>query len=245
MTDSAPKATPQKQENAFLNLGMNLVLPVLLLNKGDDWFNASPTAVLIIALVFPLGYGIYDFVTRKKANLFSIIGFVSVLLTGGIGLLHLDNKWLAVKEAGIPAIFAIITGASALTKKPLVRLFILNREIMDVDRIDAAIPEGDRGEFDKVLARGTWYLAASFVVSSILNYILTTIIVVSEPGTDAYNSELGKLQAMSFAVIALPSILMLGYAMWYVFTNIKKITGLGFEDLMYQPAQPKKKNTPS
>lgn len=219
----------------MLNLGMNLILPVLILNKGKDWLDLSPSIILVVALAFPLGYGIYDFATRKKFNFFSIIGFVSVLLTGGIGLMELDNRWLAIKEAAIPGIFAIVIAGSAFTRKPLVKAFMLNPELMDVDRIDKSIhTEEDRLALDKLLTRGTWYLAASFVVSAILNYVLATMIVTSAPGTDAYNAELGKLQLVSFGVIMIPSMIMLGYTGYYIFSGIKKLTGLGLEDLFYQ-----------
>ncbi|MGB0371382.1 MAG: VC0807 family protein [Opitutales bacterium] len=232
--ESSSKEIPQ-QENLMLNLGMNLILPVLILNKGKDWLDLSPSIILVVALAFPLGYGIYDFATRKKFNFFSIIGFVSVLLTGGIGLMELDNRWLAIKEAAIPGIFAIVIAGSAFTRKPLVKAFMLNPELMDVDRIDKSIhTEEDRLALDKLLTRGTWYLAASFVVSAILNYVLATMIVTSAPGTDAYNAELGKLQLVSFGVIMIPSMIMLGYTGYYIFSGIKKLTGLGLEDLFYQ-----------
>ena len=239
MAESETPATPEKerpqQENMLLNLGMNLILPVLLLNKGNEWFGFSPSMVLVIALVFPLGYGIYDFATRKKFNFFSILGFISVLLTGGIGLMELDNRWLAIKEAAIPAAFAIVVGGSAFTKKPLVKMFMLNPELMDVERIDKSIQnDADRKALDKILARGTWYLAASFVVSAVLNYVLATMIVTSPAGTDAYNAELGKLQLVSYGVIMVPSMIMLGYTGYYIFSGIKKLTGLGLEDLFYQ-----------
>ena len=218
----------------MLNLAMNLALPVLLLNKGKDWLGLDPDLTLIVALAFPLSYGFYDFVKRKNFNFFSVLGFVSVLLTGGIGLLELDNRWLAVKEAGIPAVFAVVVAASAFTKKPLVKLFILNRELMDVDRIEASITTDEqRSAFDKILSRSTWYLAVSFVVSSVLNYILTVAIVTSAPGTDAYTQELGKLQLVSYGVILIPSTLMLGYIGYYIFSGIKRLTGLGLDDLFY------------
>ena len=230
----APASKQPQQENFLLNLAMNLALPVMLLNKGKDWFGLDPKLTLIIALAFPLGYGIYDFITRKKFNFFSVLGFVSVLLTGGIGLLELDNKWLAFKEAGIPAVLAIVVAASAFTKKPLVKLFILNKENMDVDRIDASITTDEqRSALDRILSRSTLFLAGSFVVSAILNYILTVMIVVSEPGTDAFTQELGKQQLVTYGVTLIPSTIMLGYIGWYVFSGIKKLTGLGLEDLFY------------
>ena len=87
-----PKKKDAKKENTFLNLGFNLILPILLLNKGKQWFGSYletyfenvAVGVLLLAIAFPVGYFIYDYVKRSKYNLFSILGLISVLLTGGI-----------------------------------------------------------------------------------------------------------------------------------------------------------------
>ncbi len=50
---------------------------------------------LVVALLFPIIYGGMDLVRNKKFNFISALGFISVLLTGGIGLLELDTRWLA------------------------------------------------------------------------------------------------------------------------------------------------------
>ncbi|MEZ5480118.1 MAG: hypothetical protein R3E95_22345 [Thiolinea sp.] len=59
-----------------------------------------------------------------------------------------------------------------------------------------------------------------------LNYILAKLIVVSAPGTAAYNQELGKLTLMSYPVIVIPSMLVMMFAFWYLYRGIKKLTGL-------------------
>lgn len=52
---------------------------------------------LVAALLFPVVYGGMDLIRNKKFNFISALGFISVLLTGGIGLLELDTRWLALK----------------------------------------------------------------------------------------------------------------------------------------------------
>ena len=59
------------------------------LRLGRHWL--GPKWGLIVALVFPLGYGVYDFVRRRKTNFISVLGFVSVLLSGGLGLMKLGR----------------------------------------------------------------------------------------------------------------------------------------------------------
>ena len=121
--NSSEKSPPPKRENTFLNLGFNLILPILLLNKGKSWFGKylepyfenAAVGVLLIALAFPVGYFVYDYVTRKKYNIFSIIGLLSVLLTGGIGILNIPTEWFAVKEAAIPLILGLAVVISLKT----------------------------------------------------------------------------------------------------------------------------------
>ena len=61
------------------------------------------------------------------------------------------------------------------------------------------------------------------------------MILVSEPGTEAFNAELGKMSALSFPVIAVPATIVMMIALFYLFKQIKKLTQLNFEDILNQP----------
>ena len=225
-----PKA---KQENFFLNLLLNIILPTIILTKfsGDDYLGVK--LGLIVALSFPICYGIYDFQRARKLNIFSIIGFISVLLTGGISLLELDPKYIAIKEAAIPGILAIAVIISIFTPYPLIRILIYNEKIFHVDKVTQALDKnGSRSEFERSMIVATFIIALSFIVSSVLNYVLATMIVVSQPGTEAFNVELGKLTAYSYLVIFVPSISILIFAMFYIYRRITKLTGLSFEEML-------------
>ena len=78
------------------------------------------------------------------------------------------------------------------------------------------------------MANSSYIVAASFFLSSALNYILAKVILVSEPGTPAYTEELGRMTALSYPVIVIPSMILLVTALWYLFGQIGKING---EDL--------------
>ena len=75
-------------------------------------------------------------------------------------------------------------------------------------------------------------LAGSFFLSSILNYLLAKWILVSPPGTTAYNEELGRMTALSYPVIALPSMVLMMAALWYLFSQIGKLTGEDIEKFL-------------
>jgi hypothetical protein len=194
--------------------------------------------ILLLAISFPVSYGILDLIRRRKWNFFSILGAISALLTGGIGLLPGANVLMfAIKESALPAILGVITIITLKTKKPLVRLFLYNPEIIKVSLVDQKLMErGTKSHFDKLLVKCTWLIGLSFAVSAILNYILSRMIVVTEPSIDkiAFNDEVGQMMGWSLPVISIPCMIVSGYAFWLLIKGIKKFTGLSMEEVMAQ-----------
>lgn len=229
-------AQKPKRESMLLNLAMNILLPTLILTKLSDEQYLGPTYSLILALAFPLVYGLRDFVINKRWNIFSILGIFSVMLTGGISLLKLSTEYLIIKEAAVPGIIGIIVLISSLTKNPLVKLFIYNESILNVEKISSALKHYQKEcEFEQTLRRATWMLAASFFLSSLLNFLLAKWILISPTGTAAANAEIGKMNALSVPVIAIPMMVILMAVLFYVFHNIKKMTHLSLEEVMNTP----------
>lgn len=241
-SSSSKKSGPPKKENTFLNLGFNILLPIVILDKGKAWFGSYlepyfenvAVGVLLIAIAFPVGYFIYDYFKRSKYNLFSILGLISVLLTGGIGILHIPTEWFAVKEAAIPLLLGIAVVVSLKTPYPLVRTLLYNPEIMNVERVQAALKEHDaEAAFEKLLVFCTWLLAASFLLSAVLNFILARWIVVSPSGTDAFNAEVSRMMRWSWVVIAVPSMGIMMVALFKLMGGIKRLTGLELEQVLH------------
>ena len=54
----------------------------------DLFDDLGPAGALIVALAFPIGWGMYELVRFQVKNYIAVLGLVSVLLTGGIGLLE-------------------------------------------------------------------------------------------------------------------------------------------------------------
>ncbi|MEQ9565027.1 MAG: VC0807 family protein [Pseudomonadales bacterium] len=118
-----PKRTPQR-ENLLLNILLNIVIPTIILTRFSGEDRLGPQLGIIIALAFPIAYGVRDYFRAYKINFFSALGVVSVTLTGGMSLLELDPQYIAIKEAAIPAIFGLATLISLKTRYPLVRTFL-------------------------------------------------------------------------------------------------------------------------
>jgi hypothetical protein len=164
-----------------------------------------------------------------------------VLLTGGIGILEIPTQWFAVKEAAIPLLLGLAVLVSLKTPYPLIRTLLYNPEIINVDKVHTAlVAHKSESAFDQLLVRCTWLLAASFLLSGILNFFLARWIVVSPSGTDAFNSEVSKMMAWSWPIIAVPSMVIMMFALMKLLKGIKVMTGLELDDVL-RGAEPKGK----
>ncbi len=227
------KHTPTHKPRPMVDLIVSIILPSVILMKlsGEDQLGVQ--GGLIAALALPLSWGIFELIKYKKFNFIALLGLISVLLTGGIGLLELDTKWLAIKEAAIPAVIGMAVLISTFTPYPLVRALLLNADIMDVETIKKKLEENNSAvEFEKRLMKATYFVAGSFAFSAFMNYVLARWIVVSPAGTAAFNEELGQLTLYSYPMIALPSMVMMMGIFYYLMRSINKMTGLKLEELV-------------
>jgi len=221
------------KESLLLNLLLNVAAPSLILSKfsSDEYLGIK--LAIIVALAFPLCYGARDFIRARKINFFSALGIVSVGLTGGITLMELPVEYIAIKEAAIPGLIGLVILVSVFTPYPLVRAFVYKSNILKLDKIEPALEKlGNREKFERSLKIASYAFAGSFFLSSILNYVLAVWILVSEPGTVAFNEELGKMTALSYPVIAIPSTIILVAIFFYVLRTITGLTQLSLEEVM-------------
>lgn len=226
--------TPPKQENLLVNLAFNIAIPAIILSKFSNEDYLGTTLGLIIALAFPLAYGIMDFFQRDKINIFSVLGVVSTLLTGTISLLKMPPEYIAIKEATIPAIIGLIVFASTWTRYPLVGKLILNEAIFNIQKLNQAIAEKNaETRLQQVMKNCSYIVTVSFAFSAVMNYLLAVWIVVSDPGTATYNEELGKMTALSYPVIALPCMVLMAGALFYLIHQVQKMTEQSIEEFLH------------
>ena len=234
------KAEP-KPENLLLNLVCNVGLPTLILSKFSGDHTLGPKWGLVVALAFPVSYGLHDFLKRRQANFISIIGFVSVLFSGGFGLLKVNGFWFAVKDAALPTLIGLAVLVSMRTKSPLVQSLLYSPQVIEVEKVDAALRErGRQADFTRLLREASYLLATSFFFSAVLNYGLARYLLKSPPGTEAFNAELGKMHLWSWPVITLPSMGMMMFALWRLLHGLKELTGLELDQIFKAPPEKKK-----
>ena len=256
----ATPAQPKHEEHPLANILINVLIPVLALSylSKDPEFQQSigkavkpwhigPVKALVVALAFPLGYGVWHFVKTRKANFFSALGLVSVLLTGGltIFLWNADGTvkpnahvLFGLKEASIPLVLCFAVIGSHFTPTPLLRVFLYSDSIFDVPRIERRIEEiGAGAAYRKVLLHATLLFAASFLISTLMNfglalYFLADLDHAAPNARELYNERVAKLTGWSFAVIGLPMFGFLFFTLRRLLAGLGGITGLSHDELM-------------
>ena len=237
---------PKDQENPLINILVNVLIPVVALSflskdDGKPW-HIGPLWGMIVAVTFPLVYGAHDLIKKRTVNFFSVIGLVSVLLTGGITL-YLWNEdgsvkpnadvFFGIKEALMPFILGIVILASHWMAKPLVRVLLYNPDLFDVKRIEKAVARnGETASYDKLLFSTTLIMSASFFLSAVMNYFLALYFLEGITGKAEYNEAVGALMGWGFLVIGLPCLVLWMIAMFRLVKRIRVMTGLELEEVM-------------
>ncbi|HHF0502029.1 TPA: VC0807 family protein [Vibrio diabolicus] len=226
--------TTAKKPNPLFEILFNVFIPSFILMKFSGDQHLGTAMALVVALLFPIIYGGMDLVRNKKFNFISALGFISVLLTGGIGLLELDTRWLALKEALIPGLIGLAVLGSTFTRYPLMQKLVLNDTVLNLSLINERLKENGQSEaFERCLMSSNYLFASTFAFSSAMNYFLATWIVTSPSGTAAFNEELGKMTLYSYPMIAIPSMLMMFGIFYYIWRQVRTMTSLETEQIFH------------
>jgi hypothetical protein len=231
-----PSKPAEKQEHPLVNIMVNVLVPVMILNYLSKPDRLGPVWALIVAVSLPVGYGIWYAVTKKKANFFSILGMVSILLTGVLGLNQTKAIWFALKEAFIPAMFGTAILGSFWTKNPLINTFLINPDLFDLKRIKKRVAaNSNETAYRNMEFQGTLMLAGSMYVSSVANYFLAMYFLDGKEADQvAYTEAIGKLTGYGFLVIGVPMLVVMVATLMLILKKMKQLTGLD-QDKIFLP----------
>lgn len=229
----------QKQENSFVHILFNILIPVLILNKGHK-YGLDPKMSLIIALSFPLFFTLKSLIQAKKIDFVSLLGLLNVLISGTLTLLTLDGLWFAVKEAAFPLLIGLFVLGSSFTSNPFFKSLFLNPATFDVQKVeDQLVTEEKRQDFSILMKNLTRWLSLSFLLSAFLNFILAIRIftplaqdLTENQRQEILNEQLSQVTLYSLGVILVPSMVFLGALLYYSFKKIHGLTGLTADDLL-------------
>ena len=222
-----------KKTHMLLDFALGVALPSFVLMKlsGPEYLGAVWS--FAVALAIPFAYGIYGAISERKLNWIAALGLLNIAGTGGLRFLEIGKLGFALKEAFTPAVIGIAVLYSLRSDTPLVKKMLYNEKILNLVLIEEKLKEfcQDAG-LENLLVRTTFILASSFFVSSALNFGLAWYLLQSPVNSAEFNQELGKMAALSWPVIVLPSMAILIFGLLYLGRGIKKLTGLSWDEFL-------------
>lgn len=238
MTSEKQQNTPSmdlKTEKSLLwELFFNLCLPIFIFMKGHVLLPISPKISLLIAILCPFSYGLLDWIRESHFNWIALLGLISIVVKGGVGVFEGSTQLLAINEMLLPLIMGLVVLSFRLLKRPpLLQKILLNEQFCNTQLIlENLEKKKNESRLWKRLRTYEWVLAGLFFFSAALNYILARCVVVHPAGSTEFNHELGVLTLWSFIIIAIPSTLGLLGIVWRFFVKVKKYTGLTWEEIL-------------
>ncbi len=220
--------------NPLAELILTIALPSLVLDQLSKPTSLGPFWALVVSLLFPLGFGAWCLWKKKKWTVFSVLGIVTILLSGSLGLLKLDAFWFAVKESAMPVMLGVAFPLTHRFGRPLINALIMQPHLLNVKALNAALAgEAKRGAFEAALFRASCGMGLGMVVSSVANFFLALwVLGGKEPGSEAFVKGIGKLNWMSLLVIGVPMMGVVLLVFFWLLRQMERITGLDRDDLM-------------
>ena len=248
------------QEHPLANILINVIVPVLILSylskdpelqerlgKIARPWHIGPLKAMALALLLPLGYGVWHFVRTRKGNFFSALGLVSVLLSGGLTL-YLWNAngtvkpnagiLFGLKEALIPLALGVAILVSHRTPTPLIRVFLYNDSIFDIPKIERRVAElSAQMEYERLMLGATRLFATSFFLSSLMNlglaqWFFRGFDASAIDALETYNAIIARLTGWGFAVIGVPILIFLFFTLRRLLKGLGQLTGMKDDELM-------------
>jgi hypothetical protein len=207
---------------------LNVVFPAGVLMFGAA--SLGPRLALLMATLGPLVSLAIDRWRTGRTTPLSLLALVSIVLSGGIGLIELDTQWFAVKEAALPLAFAVATALSAWTSWPALGAIL--GTLLDDEKVSSALlHRGATGRWDARLRRDTLWFAATLGAAAVASGALAGWMVRGPSGSTQFAEQLGQYTAWSLGVVTVPSM---AAALWVFRGSIlalEELTGAEVDSL--------------
>jgi hypothetical protein len=225
---------PAKPPNALLDIALTVIAPSLVLDYLSPPERLGPFWALVISMFFPVAFGLWCWWKKHAWDVISIFGFVTILISGGLGLLKLDAVWFSVKESAMPLALGAVFPLSHAWGRPLINALVLQPHLINLRTLNAALDApGKKAAFDHAIWRASWGIGLGMIGSSVANFFLALhLLAGKEPGGEAFVRGIGTLNWASLIVIGVPMMAVMLLVFLALVRRIQQITGLERADLM-------------
>lgn len=223
---SRKKAVPQQVQ--FI---AGFIIPTIILLFLSDESRLGPFYGMLLSLAFPVAVELYAVLSGRKASYISAFAIVGILLIGVISLFGLSEEWLAARRAAFYFVGGF--GLLLLTRfKPSLVIRGIGAMI-DIDTVQAATKKnGTSADFNKLVMRVAFVIAAMLIAIGTWSYIFTIIFMNAPTGSSEFNAQYAQLRLLSLPFITLPLLIGTVGVLMYLFGRIEKLTGLGTDQLI-------------
>jgi hypothetical protein len=206
-------------------LVINIAIPIVILVFLSEESRLGPLPAVLLAVGIPATYGIWELLRRRRIDASTILGIISVLLTGVIAVFKLDSELFAVKEAVIPVGFATLLLVSNRTEFPIVRL--LFDVVQRKERVERAVRNVDgQAAYRAHVERSGALWAGIMATSGVMKFTLSSVIVTADAGTKAFNSQLATYELVQIPTSKMVTMVMILSLIWYIGKGTGRIIDL-------------------
>ncbi|GIV83980.1 MAG: hypothetical protein KatS3mg052_0987 [Candidatus Roseilinea sp.] len=201
----------------LLDIVMGAVIPILILNNLTRPLGA-PVAYVIAALV-PVAYVLADtFLISRRFNAITTYVALTAIMNGVLAFWFVDGWRYALKDtAGLIVAVVLFFGSIAIGK-PMVQFFIAQVLQPDTPKKDSAWraliakPNVRRG-----LVTATALVGGTNAALGVANFLLNANIVTAPFGTNAFNSQVAEVNAITRVAFTLASFVVFAAAFYLAY----------------------------
>lgn len=206
----------------LLDILLGAVVPILVLSYLTDTLGAVPTYLL--AALIPVGWVFVDlfFITRRINFITGFLG-LNALVRGLLAFWFVDGLLYALKDTSGGVLTVVIFGGSLLVGRPVVRAFA-------EQSLDPRSPEQEsaveRLFRERPVARALFWstalLTAVNAATSLANFLLNLRIVTAAFGSEDFNTQVARVNAITRVALGIPEMAAWGVALWLIFRVLYK-----------------------
>lgn len=206
--------------NRSLKLGLDflfgLIIPIIILSRFSDQLG-NITAYVVSALI-PVAWVAIDllFITKRFNFITTFLG-LNAVVRGVLAFWFVDGVAYAFKDSVASLLWVVIFGASLVFGRPLIGAFINQAFDPRTPKQESSLKSlFDEFPVRRAMWMGTLAITVVSMITTVANFFLNLWIVVAEFGTEAFNFQVARANAIARFAIAIPEALVLVVVMGLV-----------------------------
>ncbi|BCX02202.1 MAG: hypothetical protein KatS3mg053_0140 [Candidatus Roseilinea sp.] len=207
----------------LLDIVMGAVIPILILNNLTRVIGAPPAYVL--AALVPVTYVLADtFFISRRFNAITTYVALTAIMNGVLAFWFVDGWRYALKDTAGLIVAVILFFGSLVIGKPMFQFFIA--QVVQPDTPEKARSLQTlftKSEVKRGMVAATALVGATNATLGIANFLLNLNIVTAPFGTEAFNSQVAEVNAITRIAFTLGSFVVFAVAFYLAYRALFKV----------------------